>query len=81
MILVLSWIVPAAFGLMFLFEQELGNAFGFVLFLPFAFLPVAGALLSLAGLALVCKVEERPKGPSLVAAAVAATPALAICLL
>jgi hypothetical protein len=78
---VLSYVVPALFGLMYLFEQELGEMFGLVMLVPFLLLALTGALLSLVGLILVWKGREGVKGPRLVAAAIAATPALAICLL
>ena len=72
--------VPGLFGLMLLFEQKLGDIFGLVMIVPFLLLALGGAVLSLVGLVLLWKGRE-PRGPSLLAAAVAATPALAICLL
>lgn len=78
---VLSYVVPCLFCLMYLFEQELGDMFGLVMLLPFLLLALTGAVLSLAGLVLLWKGREGAKGPRLLAAAFAAMPALAICLL
>lgn len=78
---VLSYVVPGLFGLMYLFEQELGDLFGLVMLVPFLLLALTGAALSLAGLVLLRKGREGAKGPRLLAAAVAAMPALTICLL
>ena len=77
---VLSWAVPITFGLMYILERPLGNAFGLVLIIPFVLLPLVGLALATTGLVLAFHRRGRPKRAILIGAVAALTPVAAMLI-